>query len=535
MKRQRLLVFIFGALVVLLIVGSVIGALLRLLNELRYSLEYFLPYWLVSPTIFLAAILLCVLLIQIGWPWWKANAIKFKGIGEKNEDKKIISESRHQAAKQSLNSIDQILERLKENVAKEGLRQERERIGNELARGDLVVVIFGTGSSGKTSLIRALLNEIVGKVGARMGSTQNSQIYRLRLKKLERGLQLIDTPGILEAGKDGLSREKEARIRASRADLMVVVVDSDLRSEELKIIKSLTSLGKRLLLVLNKCDLRGEEEERKLLALLRGHSKGLLDPEDVIPICAAPQSIPRPGGQPWQPPAEIEKLLRRLAKVLHEDGEELLADNILLQCRNLGDNGRELLNSQRRKIAKKCVDRYSWISSGLVAAQPLPGIDLLGTAAVNAQMVIEIARIYGVQLTRSRAQELTVSVGRTLAGLGVIKGGVTLIETGLNISLPTFIVGRVLQAVAAAWLTRIAGASFITYFQQDQDWGDGGVQEVVQHHYDLNKRESSLRNFLKLAINRVVEPHQKEKRRQLPPRPRPQGEEGASDHGNPRL
>ncbi len=535
MKRQRLLIFAFGALVVLLIAGSVIGALLRLLNELRYSLEYFLPYWLVSPILFLSAILFIALIIQIGWPWWKANSSKFTGRSQKANDKKIIPDSRHQAAKESLKSIDRILERLQDNVAKEGIRQEKERISNELARGDLVVVIFGTGSSGKTSLIRALLNEIVGEVGARMGSTKSSQVYRLRLKRLQRGLQLVDTPGILEAGKDGLSREKEARLRASRADLMVVVVDSDLRSEELKTIRSLSNLGKRLLLVLNKCDLRGEEEERKLLFILRGHCKGLIEPEDVIPICAAPQSIPRPGGQPWQPPTEVDKLLRRLAKVLHEDGEELLADNILLQCRNLGDNGRELLNSQRRKIAKQCIDRYSWISSGLVAAQPLPGIDLLGTAAVNAQMVMEIARIYGVELTKSRAQELAISVGRTLAGLGIIKGGVTIIETGLSLSLPTFIVGRVLQGIAAAWLTRIAGASFITFFKQDQDWGDGGVQEVVQHHYDLNRRESSLQNFLKLAIHRVVEPLQKNQRRQLPPRPKPLGEVEASDHEHPKL
>ena len=43
--------------------------------------------------------------------------------------------------------------------------------------GDLVVVVFGTGSSGKTSLIRALLRDIVGEVGAGEG----------RLGQAERG------------------------------------------------------------------------------------------------------------------------------------------------------------------------------------------------------------------------------------------------------------------------------------------------------------------------------------------------------------
>ena len=424
MKSQKLLLFICGALAILLIIGGVIGGILRLINELRYSLEYFLPYWLVSPVLLLAAGLFAMLLTQIGWPWWQTF---YKRLNKRNKDSKsnknVITKNRHQAAKQSLESIDRIIERLHQNVATQGLKKERERVGNELARGDLIVVVFGTGSSGKTSLIRALLKEIVGEVGPQMGSTKESKTYRLRLKGLDRGLQLIDTPGILEAGKDGFSREKEARLQASQADLMVVVVDSDLRSAELEVINSLANLGKRILLILNKCDLRGEEEERKILSLLKGHCKGLLDPADVIPTCAAPQSVPMPGGRPLQPSSEVDKLLYRLAKVLHEDGEELLADNILLQCRNLGSKGKELLDNQRRKVVKKCVDRYSWISSGVVIATPLPGIDLLGTAAVNAQMVMEIARIYGVQLTRVRAQELTISIGRTLAGIGAVKVG----------------------------------------------------------------------------------------------------------------
>ncbi len=527
MKRHKILLLMCGLLTVLLVIGTLIGALLRLINEIRYSLEYFLPYWLVSPILFISFGLIIALIVQIIWPWWKKNSHKMSSETSKPNEAKIVQKSKKIAAKRSLQSIDRILERLKDNIATEGIKQERERIGNELARGDLVVVIFGTGSSGKTSLIRALLNEIVGVVGAQMGSTKQSKVYRLRLKNLDRGLQLIDTPGILEAGKDGFIREKQARLRASQADLMIVVIDSDLRSGEYEIIKSLTSLGKRLLLVLNKCDLRGEEEERRLLYLLRSSCKDLLDKEDVIPCSASPQSVPVPGSKPWQPNPEVSKLLYRLAKVLNEDGEELLADNILLQCRNLGDKGKQLLNSQRKNIAKNCVERYSWISSGVVAATPLPGIDLLGTAAINAQMVIEIARIYGVELTKSRAQELALSVGKTLTGLGIIKGGVSLISTGLSINIPTLLLGRAIQGIAAAWLTRIAGASFITYFQQDQDWGDGGIQEVVQHHYDLNKREHSIKNFLELAIRKVVEPLQENQQKQLPPRPMPREEEDA--------
>ena len=520
MSKQRLLLWLLGALIALVVVGG----LLQVVRNLIWDLSYLLPTWLVGPVLLLTAALILAVAIHWGWPWWQKIKHRKANPREGEQQPAELPRSRRQAAQQSLESIDHLLDRLEDDVSREGLRQQRQRVAEELARGDLVVVVFGTGSSGKTSLIRALLNDIVGEVGAAMGSTTRSQTYRLRLKALNRGLRLVDTPGILEAGQEGRNREEEARQRASRADLMLVVVDSDLRAAELALISNLTDLGKRLLLVLNKCDLRGEDEVSRLLQLLRSRCSSILEPEDVVACSAAPQSIPRPGQRPLQPQPEVNSLLRRLAAVLHADGEELLADNILMQCRNLGDAGRRLLDDQRQQEARQCVDRYSWISGGVVAASPLPGVDLLGSAAVNAQMVIEVARIYGVQLTKDRAQDLAITVGRSLAGLGVVKGGVTLIGAALTINLPTLLLGRAVQGVAAAWLTRIAGASFITYFQQDQDWGDGGIQEVVQKHYKLNKRESSLKRFLEMALRQVVEPLQRQRHRQLPPRPGPREE-----------
>jgi uncharacterized protein (DUF697 family) len=205
--------------------------------------------------------------------------------------------------------------------------------------------------------------------------------------------------------------------------------------------------------------------------------------------------------------------------VLHADGEELIADNLLLQCRELGQASRDLLDRQRRQEAEAIVERYMWIGAGVLLVTPLPGIDLLGTAAVNAQMVVEIGRVYDVRLSRETAQELALAVGRTLAGLGLIKGGVRLLDGALSLHLPALIVSRSIQAVSAAWLTRIAGRSFITYFRQGQDWGDGGLQEVIQRQYDLNRREGALRRFLDAAWRRVVEPLQQGRKLQLPSRP----------------
>lgn len=525
MSPRRLWLWIGLGLALLLLLGLVLQAV----NQLIWNLSYWLPGWLVGPLLLLLLACCGLAVVQLGLPWLRATGRRRQGGSPATTTAPAQpAGSRREAAQRNLVAIDQTLERVRDAVEREALRQERQRLERELERGDLLIVVFGSGSAGKTSLIRALLRQVVGDVAAAMGSTSRSRRYRLRLRGLERAVILEDTPGILEAGAAGREREQAARRQAARADLLLLVVDGDLRAAELEVFEALAGLGKRLLLVLNKCDLRGEREEERLLELLRSRCGQRLAGEDVIPASAAPQSLPRPGGRPLQPPPEVEALLRRIARVLHEDGEELIADNLLLQCRELGSASRRLLDDQRRRDATAIVERFVWIGAGVVAVNPLPGIDLLGTAAVNAQMVLEIGRIYGVQLSREAAQDLALSVGRTLAGLGLIKGGVSLLSQALSLSLPALVVGRAIQAVSAAWLTRVAGLSFITYFQQDQDWGDGGLQEVLQRQYDLQKRQQALGAFLDAALQRVVEPLRR-RQGQLAPRPGPRAEGAAAD------
>jgi len=68
-------------------------------------------------------------------------------------------------------------------------------------------------------------------------------------------------------------------------------------------------------------------------------------------------------------------------------------NNILLQSQRLGEEARKLIDARRQ--AEKVVERFQWIGAGVVSVMPLPVVDLLATAAVNAQMVVEIGRIYG--------------------------------------------------------------------------------------------------------------------------------------------
>ena len=268
---------------------------------------------------------------------WLQNSLRsiFKIKDEKKSlDLSLISKK--EAADKSLKSIDHLITLINDKVKAKALKDEKDRVSLELDRGDIILVVFGIGSSGKTSLIRALLKKIVGKVSPEMGSTRGKETFRLKLKGLTRGIRIIDTPGILEAGRGGREREKSALIEARKSDLMLVVIEGDLRSEETRTIRSLSKLGKRLLLVLNKIDLRGESEEKRLIEILNSRCNDFIGPNDIICTSASPQTIAVAGKKPYQPAPEINRLIRRLANILHEEGEELIADNILLQCSNIG-------------------------------------------------------------------------------------------------------------------------------------------------------------------------------------------------------
>ena len=149
------------------------------------------------------------------------------------------------------------------------------------------------------------------------------------------------------------------------------------------------------------------------------------------------------------------------------------------------------------------MENFKWLGAGVIAATPIPVVDVLATAAVNAQMVIEIGKIYGCELNLERGQELAMSLAKTLASLGIVEGVIKLISTALQLNVATFIIGKAIQGVSAAYLTRIAGKSFIEYFSQNQDWGDGGITEVVQKQFQLTKKDEFVKLFIQDAIAKL--------------------------------
>jgi uncharacterized protein len=459
--------------------------------------------WLATPLLLgillliAVAIALMVYYVGIFQGWWGKSKSKFQELPK-------VPVEKNAAASANLEAIDRQLAQIQDEVTRQALIDKSREIAENLARGQIRVVVFGTGSAGKTSLINAIIGRIVGEVGAAMGTTTRGETYTLELKGLERQILLTDTPGILEAGIEGTAREAIARDWAAAADLLLFVVDNDLRESEFIPLMGLAEIGKRSLLVFNKIDLYLPADRDAIVAQLQSRVQRQIQSIDVIPVAANPQPVKLESGEMFSPAADILPLIRRLAAVLRAEGEDLIADNILLQSQRLGAEARGLIDEQRHRQADKVVNRYQWIGAGVVTVTPLPVIDLLATAAINTQMIIEIGKIYGCDLNKATAQELALSLGKTLTSLGIVKGAIQILTTALQVNLPTYLLGKGIQGITAAYLTRIAGRSFIEYFRQGQTWGDGGMTEVVQAQFELNRKDEFLKIFIDRALDKIL-------------------------------
>jgi small GTP-binding protein len=264
--------------IVTLIVGLVVilGLMLWLVENL--SRLYGIVSW-TSPLLGNLLLLLLIVLIGALIAAFVYYVVLFQGTPKrslKQQGRQVqIPEAKTEAAEETLKAVQKQVGQIQDEVARQALLSRSREIETALSRGELQVVVFGTGSAGKTSLVNAIIGRMVGKVDAPMGTTEVGETYTLKLKGLNRKILITDTPGILEAGVAGTEREQLARQLATEADLLLFVVDNDLRRSEYEPLRALAEIGKRSLIVLNKTDLYLDTDKEIILARLRERVRGL--------------------------------------------------------------------------------------------------------------------------------------------------------------------------------------------------------------------------------------------------------------------
>lgn len=372
---------------------------------------------------------------------------------------------------------------------------------DKLEHGHLHLAAFGRVSTGKSSLLNALIGEDRFAVSPLHGATKHSSMQQW--DEVEAGgVYLIDTPGLDEAG--GEDREALAKEVAGRSDLVIFVVDSDMTETELESLKTLLGRGRPVIVVLNKSDLFTADEQAQLLNSLRARARGIVDPDHILSVAAQPRpqlvvEVDADGNEstierPREP--DVETLRLRLWDILDAEGKTLAALNASLFAADLSDQvGRRIL-AARREIGDKLVRTYCVGKGIAVAFNPVPVADLFAAAFIDVGMVVHLSRVYGLPLSKSEAGSLVgVIVAESAALMGTV-WALHFVSSALKVGtvgLSTIVTAGA-QGAVAYYSTYVVGRVAAEYLAKGKSWGDGGPKRVVKKILDDLDRDTVLRD-----------------------------------------
>lgn len=304
---------------------------------------------------------------------------------------------------------------------------------------------------------------------------------------------------------------------ALASDLVLFVTNGDLTDSEYQVLQQLAT-NQRLVLVFNKQDQYLPDERAAVLHSIQQRMQPLLRAEDVVAIAASPNPIlvrqyqTDDTAQEWieERSPQITQLTAQLSQILVHSGQQLVWATTKRAADNLKAEAKTVLNQVRRDRALPIVEQYQWIAAAAAFANPVPALDLLATAAINAQLVIELGAIYQQKFSLQQAQEVAGTMGSLMLKLGLVELSTKAVSTVLKSNAVTFVAGGVVQGVSAAYLTRLAGYSLIEYFQQQEvEASTTGLNldklgQTLQNVFVQNQQMAFLQGFVKQSAGRLL-------------------------------
>jgi uncharacterized protein (DUF697 family) len=323
---------------------------------------------------------------------------------------------------------------------------------------------------------------------------------------------LIDTPGINEV--DGEARELLAAEVAQKADLVLFVVDSDITGTELDALRNLKAFNMPVILVLNKVDRYGSEQQQQILASLKKHLDGVMVQENIVTASAdpAPQVLVRideDGTETEsirQPDINVMAVRNRLWEIIESEGKSLAAVNASLFAGQLSDQVADKILQAKRHLGNELIRTYCIAKGVAVAINPVPVADLVAAAVVDISMIVHLSKVYGLPINKGEAGELLKTIGAQMALLMGTIWAVHFISSALKLStagLSAVITGSA-QGALAYYSTYVVGQAAESYLAQGKSWGEGGPKLVVREILDSIDRETLLAHARKDIQRRLA-------------------------------
>jgi GTP-binding protein Era len=375
---------------------------------------------------------------------------------------------------------------------------------DKLQHGHLHIAVFGRVSTGKSSLLNALIGEQRFAVSPLHGETKKSSMQQWSEVEAA-GVFLIDTPGLDEAG--GEVREELAKEVAHRSDLVIFVLDGDITDSERSALRTLLKQGRPVVVALNKSDLYTQSEREALLATVREKTVGLVQTEDVLAVAAQPRAqqvieIDDDGNETSstrEREPEIDDLRLRLWEIFENEGKTLAALNASLFAADLSDQVGVRMLHARREIGDRLVRTYCVAKGVAVAFNPIPVADLFAAAFIDVGMVVHLSKVYDLPISRREAGSLVSVIAAEAAALMGTVWALNIVSSALKVGTAglSTIVTAGAQGAIAYYSTYVVGRIAAEYLSKGKSWGEGGPKQVVNEILDSLDRDTVLQEAKK--------------------------------------
>lgn len=386
--------------------------------------------------------------------------------------------------------INQLAQEAEKHTALETLREQVAQLLLELDRQEIKLAVTGGKSVGKSTLIQVL---------------SNWQENQPRVKFQETASLFTEV---------GDKSDADVLAEVAKSDFVLFLTNGDLTDSEFQSLQQIKAANQPTILVFNKQDQYLVDERASILLSLKQRIQ-----ENVVATAASPIPIKvrkhevNGSVQEWleQPAPDIQQLTQQLGEVLAQQGQRLVWVTTMRKARLLKAEAKNWLNGTRRDRATPVIEQYQWIAAAAAFANPVPALDILATAAINAQMVMDLGNIYQQKFSLEQAQTVAGTMGSLMLKLGLVELSTKAIGTVLKSNAVTFVAGGVVQGVSAAYLTRVAGLSLIEYFQQQEVAIDSGntlnldkLRQTLQKVFQQNQQMAFLQGFVKQGVKRLL-------------------------------
>jgi len=414
--------------IAILIIAFLVLFLVLIATETALTVWHYLreaPLWVqLGYALILVGLPIATLLLF--WRWFRPSQKKKRGPEARPMSLEALQDELVDSARQGVDV----------SAALEEMREQRRRRGS----GQIYIAVYGEVSSGKSSLVRALLPEADVTTDPRAGTTTEIRHYDWQAPSGDR-ITITDLPGF------NLDDHGAAQEETRRAHLVIFLCDADLTGSQARQLKFLRELHKPVVLALNKADRYDPQERADLLAEIE--AKTGLDPADIVAISTGGreevvrllgEGIEQRDARERRP--EIAELKRAVQRRLDQDRDlmESLRDTAVLTLAS--EKLEEARDRYRREQADELVTKYARRAIVGALAAVAPGSDLVIQGILATRLIRELSKLYDVpvkdmeiesflELAGGKVRNMTAitlaiagNAFKAFPGVGTISGGV---------------------------------------------------------------------------------------------------------------